>query len=53
MPLFHDLIPLRTTGGNLSEFLLLKLAGNSVTLRVRIGVISKELIGSFEANKLG
>jgi len=53
MPLFHDLIPLRMTGGNLNEFLLLKLAGISVTLRVRIGVISKELIGSFEANKLG
>ena len=53
MPLLHNLIPLKMTGGNLDGFLLLKLAGISVTLRVRIGVISKELVGSFGVDGLG
>ena len=53
MPLLHDLIPLRMMGGNLDRFLLLKLVGISATLKVRIGVISKELVGSFRIDGLG
>ena len=52
MPILHDLIPFRMMGGNLNGFLLLKLAGISVTLRVGIGVISKELVSSFGVDKL-
>ena len=53
MPLLHNMIPLKMTGGNLDGFLLLKLVGISVTLRVGIGVISKELVGSFGVDGLG
>ena len=53
MPPLHDLIPLRMTSGNLNGFLLLNLVGISVTQRVEIGVINKELVDSFRVDGLG
>lgn len=41
------------TGDDLDGFLLLNLTDIFVTLRVGIGVMSKELVGSFEVVKLG
>ena len=52
MPFLHNLILLMMMGGNRDGFLLLKMVEISVTLRVGIGVISKELINSFGVNRL-
>ena len=51
--LFHSLIPFKLTGNVLNGFFLINLSSIPVTLRVRIGFISKKLIDSFREEGLG
>ena len=51
--LLHGQIPFKMTANVLDGFFLIDLTSVSVTLRVGIGFISKELVGSFEVDGLG
>ena len=51
--LLHGQIPFKMAANVLDGFFLIDLTSVSVTLRVGIGFISKELVGSFEVDGLG
>ena len=50
--LFHSLITFKVTGNILDEFFFVNLNSIPVTLRVGIGLISKELVDSFGVDRL-
>ena len=50
--LLHSLIPFKMTGTILDELFLINLSSILITLRVGIGLIGKELIGSFGVDGL-
>jgi len=51
--LLHDMIPFKVTSSILDRFFLVNLSSIPVNLRVKVGLIGEELVGSFGVDGLG